>query len=957
VVFEPNVGQTAPEVRFVARCRGYTAFLTTDGVTLRGARRGPDGAPALSLRLLGADPAPVWEGCDTLRGRVNYFCGADPARWRAGVQTFARVECRGSYPGVTVLYHATPDRQLEIDFRLEPGASPGVIRLAVAGAPAMELTPDGDLVVRSGGHEVRLRPPAIYQTAGAARTRVAGGYRLSDDGEIRFDVGSYDVERPLVIDPVLVYSTYLGGTDDEIGSTAIASDADGFAYVAGLTESLDFPTANAFQPAAGGSVTDAFVAKLDPTGSALVYSTYLGGSSFDECTAIVVDAAGSVVVAGRTSSEDFPVTAGAAQGTNGGGDMDAFVTRLDPAGSTLVFSTFLGGSNSDIAYDVALDAGGAVYVAGFTRSPDFPTVGPVQPSLAGTRRDAFVTKLAADGQSILFSTYLGGSEDDAGHSIALDDEGSIYVAGYTESPDFPATANAVQPAFGGGTRDAFVAKLSLAGGAPGDDYEVAYCTFLGGSGADGSVFRNALAVDRGEAILVTTSASADFPVVNALQPAFGGFADVVVARLAADGGSLLFSTFLGGPGNDSGDGVVVDEQGNIVVVGFAHAGFPTELPIQASDAGNGAAFVSVLTGDGRLLLFSTFLGGSTTDRATGVAVDPRGRVYVTGWTRSSDFPVTAGVLQPALNGESDVFVAKLIARRPYPYEYAALVVSGVQDDAASRRLGRGAYATTVNVHNPGAEPVVFFKKLALTYPPAEQRPGAIFPIATDRLGPDEALKTDGDELAARLFPGGLPAPVIEGMLVIQSERPLDVTAVYTTNALDAEGLLAGHSSIHVEQIRERVRQADLSLEKVAHVEAQGEFQDDVFLAAIRYTLDVHNHGPFEAQEIEIHDVLVSESPNAQLFLILEPLAFLVPPTVEPTGTFTPVTQTPTQIEIAVSIPELLAGESAHVEFWVVALYTNGLGFVRLTNAATVSHALLDPTPEDNAAEVTTQLWP
>jgi hypothetical protein len=245
---------------------------------------------------------------------------------------------------------------------------------------------------------------------------------------------------------------------------------------------------------------------------------------------------------------------------------------------------------------------------------------------------------------------------------------------------------------------------------------------------------------------------------------------------------------------------------------------------------------------------------------------------------------------------------------------------------------------------------MFFKKLALTFPPVEQRPGDIFPIATETLGPDQTLKTDGDEIATRLFPEGLPASVIQGFLVIQSERPFDVTAIYTTNALDESAQIAGHSSVHVEQIRERVRHADLSIDKSALIAAQEEIEDDVLLAAVLYAIEVRNHGPFTAEEIEINDVLKSE--NA-LFLVFED----PPPIVDPAGTFSIENQTYTESEVTVEIAELPAGETARVEFWVLALYTNGLGLVRLVDKATVSHALIDPSPQDNSVEITTQLWP
>jgi len=460
-----------------------------------------------------------------------------------------------------------------------------------------------------------------------------------------------------------------------------------------------------------------------------------------------------------------------------------------------------------------------------------------------------------------------------------------------------------------------------------------------------------IALDNDSVILVTTTMSNDFPTLNALQPALAGLSDIAVARLSGDG-NLVFSTYLGGPLQERAGGVAIDGRGQIVLGGAAAAGFPTIHPIQ-QDAASGAlgfdAFIAILTGDGSKLLFSTFLGGIAFDGVSGLAVDSRDAIYIAGDSEVGSFPTTIGAYQTDSGGDWDLFVAK-ISGRVYPYEYAALFVSGIQDDAGSRRLARGAYATTVNIHNPNVEGVLFFKKLALTFPPVEQQPGAIFPISTDALEPDQTLKTDGDEIAGRLFPNGLPAPVIQGFLVIQSEKPIDVTAVYTTNALDRSGQIAGHSNIHVEQIRERVRQADLAIDKTADIVSVVEISDDQFEAEVLYTLSVRNNGPFSAQEITIIDVVTAENSEIEVLEIPVPI-------LDPAGTFTVESETSTESEIFVVMAALPAGDTATVEFRVRATYSNGMGLVRLINRATVSNVLIDPSIQDNSIEITTQLWP
>jgi hypothetical protein len=538
--FEANRGQSDPRVRFLARSPGYTLFLTPAEAVLvltRPGSQGPGeresrltedgvrvGGAVLRLAFVGANPTPRVAGLEDLPGKANYFLGKDPARWRTQVPTYAKVEYRDLYPGVDLVYYGHRG-QLEYDLVLQPGADPARIVLAIQGADRLDVDGQGDLVLHTAGGAVRQRKPVIYQDVDGVRRQIAGGYVLKAAHQVAFQVGVYDASRPLVIDPVLVYSTYLGGSQTHEHGLGIAVDSSGNAYVTGSVSfghtSANFPTtAGAFQPAFGGS-TDAFVTKLDPTGSRLVYSTYLGGSGSDVGASIAADAAGNAFVTGRTSSTNFPTTVGALQPSFGGGWADAFVVKLDPTGSALVYSTYLGGGGGpdpvggelpgDWGAGIAVDASSNAYVVGSTSSANFPTANAVQPASGGFH-DAFVVKLDPTGSALAYSTYLGGSSRDVGVGIAVDPAGNAYVIGSTLSADFP-TANAVQPA-SGGFDDAFVAKLDPTGSA------LAYSTYLGGSEGEAG---KAIAVDpSGNAYVTGWTQSTDFPTAHPLRPVNGG---------------------------------------------------------------------------------------------------------------------------------------------------------------------------------------------------------------------------------------------------------------------------------------------------------------------------------------------------------------------------------------------------------------------------------------------------
>ncbi|HEV2349102.1 MAG TPA: SBBP repeat-containing protein [Terriglobia bacterium] len=641
-----------------SRLRGNDRAFSLAARDLPGAMdKGPRTTESvLRMKLVGANAEASVTGADELPGKSNYFVGNDPKKWRTNVPNYAKVRYRDVYPGVDLVYYGNQG-QLEHDFVVSPGSDPKVIRLAISGARKFDLDQNGDLKLGVPGGDVTLKRPHVYQDVEGVRREIRASYVLMNRREFGFRLGGYDSKQPLVIDPVLIYSTYLGGSGLDVGN-AIAVDSFGNVYVAGSTESANFPTtAGAFQTTYGGGVQSAFVSKLNPAGSALVYSTYLGGSNQDVIASIAVDSLGNAYVTGSTYSSDFPTTTGAFQAAFGGGT-DAFVTKLSLDGSALVYSTYLGGNSYDLGNGIAVDSFGSVYVTGYAESANFPTTaGAFQTTFGGGVSNAFVTKLNPTGSALVYSTYLGGSNIDRGDRIALDSSGNAYVTGDAESTNFPTTAGAFQTTFGGGVQDAFVTKLNPAGSA------LVYSTYLGGSGRDVGL---GIAVDSiGNAYVTGYTESTDFPTTTgAFQTTYvPAVNDYFVTKLNSTGAALLYSTFLGGQGGDyeGGQGIGVDSLGNAYVTGGTTSSlFPTTAGAPQTSFGGAFrdAVVFELNPAGSALVYSTYLGGSGDDYANGIAVDSSGNAYVTGSTQSSDFP-TASPFQAANAGGYDAFVAKI----------------------------------------------------------------------------------------------------------------------------------------------------------------------------------------------------------------------------------------------------------------------------------------------------------
>ena len=691
LAFEPNVGQTDPRVRFLARCAGYTLLLRADEALMllrpgaSGAASGP-GAPdvgvqsaVLRLRLMGANPEAQGDGGGRLKGQSNYFIGRAPSEWHTGVPNYADVTFNGIYPGIDVRYHGRP-RQLEYDFIIAHGADPRRIVMAFEGARVLRLDADGRLIVDTRLGEVVQKAPVIYQEHEGYRHEVPGGYIFLGEKRVGFRVGQYDRTRPLVVDPVLGYSTYYGGTGGD-QARGIAVDGLGQAHVVGLTESVDLRLLLAYRDFHAGGSLDVFVLKLDETGSEPLFATYFGGRGSDRGFAIALDLDGDIWITGDTDSIDLPTTSDLlGTGGFGGGPSDAFVAEFAGSGTTLLFSTYFGLAGEEHGYGIAVDFRNDVTFVGSatgSRTGTLATSGAFQ-TAAGGGFDAFVARLDDEDNrkvTLGFSTYFGAGADQYAYAVATDSHARAIFTGAATGPDgdIPTTPNAFAPSDPGvnfscadnvrENWDAYVAVLEP------DGATLSYSTYLGGECVDAGY---GVAVDDIGRIYVTgETGSLAFPTTTgAFQTVCGNnpmspdpvmpfvcldaftFTDAFVAKLdqsQSGPASLLFSTYLGGRGGEVGTSIAVGAARTPWVTGLTGSPltFPIVVPFQPSFgsglAGGGDidAFVAKLDTTGEFLLFASFLGAESPDIGFGIALDNDGSAYVTGVTDSMYFP-TAG---------------------------------------------------------------------------------------------------------------------------------------------------------------------------------------------------------------------------------------------------------------------------------------------------------------------------
>ena len=767
VSFEENRGQIDKRVRFLARHGGATVYLTNEEASFvlsapeprdraadessapvaldrRGRvpeRRRRPKSHAVRMKFEGANPKAEVSGERELAGLVNYLCYAQQLKWRTNVKTYGAVRYRGLYEGIDLVYYGNEQGEMEYDFEVSPGADPNRISLKIEGAKSVKVDAAGDLVIKTPVGPMRQRKPTVYQEVEGARREVEGGYVVRPGGRVRFKLGEYDRSAPLVIDPEVEYSTYLGGSYDDFGF-GIAVDSAGSAYVTGRTGSTDFPLADAFQSTCSGS-SEVFVTKLNAAGSELVYSTYLGGNGDDEGKGIAVDSAGNAYVTGYTTSTNFPV-ANALQDTNHGGAA-VFVTKLSADGSELVYSTYLNGVNDDYGYAVAVDSSGNAYVAGVTHSVDFPTT----PNAFQITHynyvlpDAFVTKLNADGSALVYSTYLGSTHEDYAYGVAVDSAGHAYVTGDTHYGDFP-RKNAFQGKHGGGI-DAFVTKLSPDGSA------LVYSTFLGGGHGDSG--RGIAADADGNAYVTGHTSSPDFPVANASQGTCGNnYLRPFVTKLNPDG-SPLYSTCLGS--GTFSHAVAADADGNAYVI----AGF----------------LMAKLNADGSELVYSMPLSGA------GIAVDSSGDVYLTGWGGGGG-DTTRNAFQPRGRGGYEAFVMKITvfpfiqgrvtaqgAAGPVGVPWATVKLTGAQTMTKTTDA-RGFYSFTGLTQ--GGDYAVTVSKTNLSFTPARRTFAALdsylydadFAVPTLSVGDLSVTERNAGEATANFVvrlasPSGKPVTV------------------------------------------------------------------------------------------------------------------------------------------------------------------------------------------------------
>lgn len=677
IAFEANHGQVPGDVRFFSRAEGMGMFLAADRATML-LRGGDSRSSVVEMQLIGADPTATASGREELPGQTNYLIGRDPAKWRTGVRNYQRVHFAKVYSGIDLEYYGN-NQQIEFDFNVAAGADPNRIALRFANIRRLKVDEEsGDLLLETAAGTLRQKRPVVYQDIDGQRREVAARYELRGSRVAGFDLADYDQTYPLVIDPVLVYGTYLGGDDNDTGY-GIAVDAAGNAYVTGSTFSLNFPTtAGALKTvlAPNGSNVlwmDAFVTKLNPTGTGFVYSTFYGGASGSEIgTGIAVDAQGNAYITGTTTSPDLP-TVNAAQTTKGAAD-DAFVAKLNATGSSLIYSTFLGGNSTDLGGRIAVDpqTGDAV-VGGAESSPNFPTTPgafrsapcPGANCIPFTS-DAYVAKYNSVG-GLQFVTVLGGDAGMGGpvNGVALDSTGNIFLAGSASGNKFPATAGSFQTVNSGGT-DAFVAKMNSTGTA------LIYGTYLGG-GLE-SDRATAIALDSaGNAYVTGQTESAPFPTTTgAFDNSFNGGEDTFVTKFNPTGSALVFSTFLGGTAADRGRGIAVDATGNVYVTSETTGGFPILNSLQQPSGTNVA--LTEFDPAGTALIFSSYLGsGGPRD----LALDSARNAYLTG--EGVTIPTTPGAPQPTRPSpfKKDGFVLKV---GPADESTQTFSISGTIDD-------------------------------------------------------------------------------------------------------------------------------------------------------------------------------------------------------------------------------------------------------------------------------------
>ncbi len=638
--FEYNKGQIDPEFKYLCKTKEQTTLYTNNKIDI--CQKGS----AFSIRFSNSNPNVNLIAEKECLGKINYFIGKEPSNWVADIPTFSNIRYQQLYSMIDMVCYGN-NKNIEFDFEISPLADVNDICFIIEGTNSIKKDEQGDLCILLSSLAVKIRKPYCYQEHQGGTTEIEGNYVIENENQIKFKIEDYDKRIPLTIDPVLYFSTYLGGNETLFGEGGygIESDDDGNIYIVGYTTALDYPTNNAYQSALQGQ-SNVVVSKFNSTGTELMYSTYIGGDGADFGIALTLDNYNNIYITGNTSSNNFP-TVNPYQATLLGG-INAFISKLSPNGNVLLYSSYLGGSKQDFGTGIKVDTTGNIYVGGYTNSIDYKIQNAYQENLLGIQ-NAFITKLDSSGTSLIFSTYLGGKGQDLTSALEIDSENNVYITGNTNSFNFP-IKNAVQPALGG-KRDIFITEIDSSG------TELVFSTYLGGKNDD---FGTDIAVDHTQNIYVVGSTqSNNIPIKNALQSSLLGESNTCIVKLSPNGTSIVFSTYLGGSGFDYANCISIDgDESFYVTGGTTSLDFPIIYPIQPNNAGTTDAFITKIKNDGSQLLFSSYLGGADVDIGNCISCGKDGSVRVVGVTYSSNFN-TLKAYQPNLIGTVDVFIAEL----------------------------------------------------------------------------------------------------------------------------------------------------------------------------------------------------------------------------------------------------------------------------------------------------------
>lgn len=801
--FEENVGQTDGQVRFLAHGPGYVLFLTpgesifkfsgqmakphtrANHVSLTRNPPKNQGAktPAvLRMKMEGARGTPTIAGLEKQSGVSNYFIGTDPRKWQKGVPVYGKVQYTEVYSGIDLIYYGN-QHQLEYDFVVKPGADPSQVSWSFEGTQKVSLdSASGNVNLDTPAGAMALRKPVIYQVENGQQKLIQGNYKIQANGHLAFDVKNYNRSEPLVIDPVLVYSTYLGGSGDD-GGYSLALDSQGHAFITGYTDSTDFPIVGTSQSPAPTGNFKAFVAELAADGNSLLYSTYLGGSNGDFSINMALDSANYAYIVGLTTSTDFPVTANAFQTSLAtGAASNAFLSKLSPDGQSLLYSTYLGGGGTDYGFGIAVDGNENAYLTGETTSGSptpFPTTSTAfQSTLNSPYGNGFVSRIdtrASGASSLVYSTFLGGTTPgayywDQGSAIAVDADQNVYVVGMASSLDFPITSATAYQTRGKLNGNAYLTRIDTTkSGSAG----LIYSTYLGGTGSTDQAASVALD-STGKVYLTGGTGSSDFPVTTNVTNSGEGKAFIAkFDTTQSQSASLVYSTLVGGSSGEFSGAIAVDPLGNAYISGWT---FSSDFPVTAdaiqSTKGSGVnnSFLAVLSTDASKILYGTYLGGSGSSNlsefAYGLALDSNNNIYMTGGTGSPNFQTTSGTIQTSLNGSSDAFVMKLSAL-PLPIISSLSQLSGPTGAQVTvNGLGFGSsQGSSIVTFGSDTAPIVSWADTAIVVQVPSSAPlGLIQVVVTTSLEPSNAepfIVTTSSPYIDRLSPSsGAPGTLL-----------------------------------------------------------------------------------------------------------------------------------------------------------------------------------------------------